>query len=287
MLFNRYKEVTDRCLELGAKMDTLTNEEGAELRRLLEEQAWLSKTIARQASGALEEVRRALESIESWMSKASGQVERALDQRGIPSDILALEDVVNNAAALRDRARNLMPGAGNNGEISPPGGKEYPQGADIRIDFIAGEESGEDQTLVDKSRQEINSATEEVAASTAELSDNIQPVELEDVNKGVEKSHEAGNRVKSIQEKSKEPEPVTFKLSREVVASLEKKLSPELLDKTAPVSEAGLPVESKSKSKKARGRKSKKKKNKFNPPEARVKPVGFRGNYLQKFNGVL
>jgi len=305
LLFNRYQEVTGRCLELGAKMDTLTNEEGLELRRLLEEQAWLSKTIARQAKGVLEELRERLEYIENWIAEASVQVERSLGDHGIPSDILALEDVMSRATALRDKARNLISEHSSEGdsnartEITCQGDKSYPQAANIRIDLSTNDEDGDEGTLI--FQREIDSAVEEVAASTAGIDYSVvneqEPVEWQNdcevtvqnkrmvnIERTEAKSKEKKKKlpVKGSQSKKatgqgegvipskdvsilqpkvtvlQSPEPMTYKLSREVIASLEERLSPELLPK--PVSQGNSPVEKNFAPKKLRGKKAKKKK---------------------------
>lgn len=220
MLFNRYKEVTDRCFELGAKMDTLTNEEGVELQRLLGEKTWLSKTIARNAKGALEEVKHSFDLINAWVGEAHGHVEQAIDQNGTPVDILALEKVIRNAAALRDKARDLMPGGKTKRD------KDYPPGAEIRIDFIAGEEAGEIPEEALNSKQEIDAAAEEVAVAEVVAPEKAKP------------------RTAVPLVEPPPPEPMTYRLSRDVVASLEEKLQPDLLTGPAFTLETGLPAPS-------------------------------------------
>ena len=303
MLFNRYREVTERCLELGGKMESLSNEEAAELRRLLEEQAWLSKTISRQTKGALEGVRQSLGRIEQWVDEALVQVEKALDNRGIPSDVLALEDIMEKAVSLRDKARSLVWEDGieeekTAGTESTYDGEGYPYAADIRIDMS---EQKDDQER--KSRDEINAWAREVAVTSPELdlpAKNFAlestPVEIEngeEINEGdnrlFNKEQSRNNKKKPVvasagserysvgkedQKKMENrssprklkwsavqsPGPMTYKLSQDVVASLEKKLSPELLPKSAG-SEGSNTIEiKKSETKKDRKKAKKKKK---------------------------
>ncbi|MTI86077.1 MAG: hypothetical protein FH756_19810 [Firmicutes bacterium] len=199
LLFNRYREVTDRCLELGAKMDSLANEEGAELRRLLEEQAWLSKTIARQAKGTLEQVGQSLGRIESWINEALAKAEKALDDSGIPSDIFALEDVIVDAVSLRDKAKSLvsdegMEGLNTAGQVLTYSNSDVCSGgAEIRIDLS---ENHEDHVEIEK---EIEDAAKEVAVASPDPQVS--------------------------------PYPMTYKLPPDLVGSLEKKLFPEKLPK--------------------------------------------------------
>jgi len=205
LLFNRYREVTDRCLELGAKMDSLANEEGAELRRLLEEQAWLSKTIARQAKGTLEQVSQSLGRIESWINEALAKAEKALDDSGIPSDIFALEDVIVNAVSLRDKAKSLvsdegMEGLNTAGQVHTYSNSDVCSGgAEIRIDLSENHEDHEDHEDHEEIEKEIEGAAKEVAVACPDPQVS--------------------------------PYPMTYKLPPDLVGSLEKKLSPEKLPK--------------------------------------------------------
>ncbi|GEM_PF-2679253 len=299
MLFNRYREVTNRCLELGGKMESLSNEEAAELRRLLEEQAWLSKTISRQTKGALEGVRQSLGRIEQWVNEALVQVEKALDNRGIPSDVLALEDIMEKAVSLKDKARSLAwddgieEGKTALGEPVNNGG-EYPYAADIRIDMS---EKKDDQEK--KSIEEINAWGREVAVTSPEINLPANNITLESTpvgskdrkqvnewdNRRFNKWQSRNNKEKSLGSDSEKhvakeeaqqgadrhlsscklkwsavqsPGPMTYKLSQDVVASLERKLSPELLPKSAGTE--GNTIEMKKSDIKKERKKTKKKK---------------------------
>lgn len=248
MLFARYKEVTDRCLELGAKMDVITNKEGVELRRLLEEQAWLSKTIARQVKGILEELRQGLGCIQDWIAEAFSKVERALDEKGIPSDILALEEVMAQGSALREQVRGLMLESETSEQVigSDENTRQQeicPRAAEIRIDLLTDGESEDIKTLTP--REEIDAGVKQVAVSAVEpdICGVIEPQQVE------------------FQRDNSQPvEAMTYKVSDEIITRLENKLSPKLL--VTEFSKAGPLDEREFTSKKAGNKKAKKRKKK-------------------------
>lgn len=232
MLLNRYKNVTDRCLELGCKMDTLTNEEGIELRRLLEEQAFLTKTFSRKVKGVLEEVRQEIMDIKSWLAVASEKVEKAIDEKGMPSDILALDEVMKHAEALRDKIRNLK----LNNAIEEKH-TSLNDSAEIRIN-LASNNHKEAKELNSVTKHEINSINKEVAATIARPIYN----EIETIS---------GDSV-SMVPYIKPVEPMTYTLPKDIVAKIEKKLEPNEI----------LPESEKLKSKKKRKKKKKEEINK-------------------------
>lgn len=160
LLFSRYREITERCLELGAKMDSITNEESSELRRLLKEQAWLTKTVTRQVQGILEELREGLGRIESWIAAAEAKVSKAVDSRGMPADILDLEEIMNKGTELREGVRNLDSKPGLPAAKKGRPARELPPAAEIRIDIQADEDSKE---AVGAAGREIRMGKEEAA----------------------------------------------------------------------------------------------------------------------------
>ncbi|MCF8012444.1 MAG: hypothetical protein K9L17_13915 [Clostridiales bacterium] len=226
MLFDRYKEVTERCLELGEKMDILAQGEGIELRQLLEEREWLAKTITRQVKGVLEEVRDGIEFLRNWIEEEIEKVEKASSRDGIPADVLDMEKVMDEATVIRDRARELMlekeSGECNAGE-EVSGENVYPKAAEIRIDLPKDEDNIQNNSKMHVNYAgEINKAINEAAVSVSQPTGGI--------------------------------------FNKDIIASLENKLDPGFIDKQKSPGPASNNKNESKMTKKEQSRKSKKKK---------------------------
>lgn len=106
-MFKRYGEVFLRLEKLGGQVGKLSNSERQELQSLLEEQAWLSDTIVKKAKSVLEEIDQSFEKLFDWMILNSELIDRAAGQSGTPEDILKLENMMTDAASLREQLRRL------------------------------------------------------------------------------------------------------------------------------------------------------------------------------------
>lgn len=107
ILFKRYAEVLARMEELGPRMGVLSNRSRQELHSLLEEQAWLSETLVKQARSVLQDIDQSVENLFDWLIEMSDLIERAGGPGGTSEDILGLEPVVVEAGKLREQLRNL------------------------------------------------------------------------------------------------------------------------------------------------------------------------------------
>lgn len=107
MLFDRYEDITLRLEQLGAQMGNLSNVERQELQSLLEEQAWLSSTLVKQAKSLLEEIDQSFERLFDWMIYISGLIEQASGREGTTGDILRLKAVMAEAESLKEQLQRL------------------------------------------------------------------------------------------------------------------------------------------------------------------------------------
>ncbi|MBF7083992.1 hypothetical protein IT084_13545 [Desulfallas sp. Bu1-1] len=107
MLFKRYEEISLRLEQLGAQMGNLSNGDRQELQSLLEEQAWLSSTLVKQAKSLLEEIDNSFERLFDWMIYISDLIEQASGRGGTTGDILRLKMVMVEAENLKEQLKRL------------------------------------------------------------------------------------------------------------------------------------------------------------------------------------